>query len=242
MWRNLLRYIRIPNLLVFSTIEPIMFVLLFNFVFGGVIKLVVHGSYIDYLLPGIFVQATIFGATHTGVAIAEDLNRGMVDRFRSLPMARIAVLTGRVAADLIRNIFVVILMTGVGFAIGFRLSHGFLPYLGVLLLTVGFGVAFSWISAVIGLIAKDVETAQAAGFIWVIPLTFASSAFVPIPTMPGWLQAFSKADPVSVVVETMRELLIGGPLERNLIFSLCWIAGIMIVCIPMTLKLYKNLT
>ncbi len=242
MWRNLLRYIRLPNLLVFTTVQPVMFVLMFDFVFGGVIKLVVHGPYIDYLMPGIFMQAVVFGSTQTGIGLAEDLSGGMVDRFRSLPMARIAVLTGRTMADTVRNVFVVLLMTGVGALVGFRVTHGVLPAMAVLGIAVVFGTAFSWISAVIGLITRDVEAAQAAGFVWILPLTFASSAFVPIVTMPGWLQAFSKADPVSVVVGVMRGLLIGGPVATHLYESIAWVVGILAVCVPTTLRLYRRLT
>ena len=242
MWRNLLRYLRLPNLLVFSTVQPIMFVLLFNFVFGGVIKLVVHGPYIDYLMPGIFIQAVIFGSTQTGIGLAEDLSRGMVDRFRSLPMARVAVLTGRTMADTVRNVFVILLMTGVGVLVGFRIHNRFLPALVVLLLAVVFGTAFSWISAVIGLITRDAEAAQAAGFVWTLPLIFASSAFVPIATMPGWLQAFSKVDPVSVVVGAMRALLLGGPVATQLLQSAAWVVGILLVCVPTALRLYRQLT
>ncbi len=242
MWRNLLRYVRLPNLLVFTTVQPVMFVLLFDFVFGGVIKLVVHGPYIDYLMPGIFLQAVVFGSTQTGIGLAEDFSHGMVDRFRSLPMARVAVLTGRTMADTVRNIFVVLLMTGVGALVGFRIERGVLPAILVVIMAVVFGMAFSWISAVIGLITQDVEAAQAAGFVWILPLTFASSAFVPINTMPGWLQAFSKADPVTVVVSAMRGLLLGGPVATHLYESVAWVVGILVVCVPVTLRLYRRLS
>ena len=242
MWRNLLRYLRLPNLLVFTTVQPVMFVLLFDFVFGGVIKLVVHGPYIDYLMPGIFLQAVVFGSTQTGIGLAEDFSRGMVDRFRSLPMARVAVLTGRTMADTVRNIFVVALMTGVGAIVGFRIENGVLSALVVVVMAVVFGMAFSWISAVIGLITRDVEAAQAAGFVWILPLTFASSAFVPVKTMPGWLQAFSKADPVTVVVDAMRGLLLGGPVAVHMYESIAWVAGIVVVCVPVALRLYRRLT
>jgi ABC-2 type transport system permease protein/oleandomycin transport system permease protein len=218
-----------------------MFVLMFDFVFGGVIKLVVHGPYVDYLMPGIFLQAVVFGSTQTGIGLAEDLSGGMVDRFRSLPMARIAVLTGRTTADTVRNVFVVLLMTLVGFLVGFRLTHGILPAVAVLAMAIVFGTAFSWISAVIGLVTRDVEAAQAAGFVWILPLTFASSAFVPVSTMPGWLQAFSKVDPVTVAVDAMRGLLIGGPVATHLYESIAWVVGILVICVPSALRLYRRL-
>ena len=216
-WRNLLQYVRIPQLLVFSTIQPVMFVVLFVFVFGGAIaSSVPGGNYVNFLMPGIFVQTAVFGSTATGIGLAEDLNRGMIDRFRSLPMARSAVLAGRTFADLIRNIFVVVLMTVVGVLIGFKpFEHGVLAYVLMLLIVVGFAYAFSWISALIGLLVKDTESVQAAGFIWIFPLTFASSAFVPVETMPSWLQPIAKVNPITVTVNAGRSLLNGtATIER----------------------------
>src|SRR5207248_10615082 len=195
--RNLLKYVRVPTLLVFSTIQPVMFVVLFRYVFGGAIKLPPGLSYVDYLMPGIFVQTVVFGSTQTGVGLAEDLAGGMIDRFRSLPMARSAVLAGRTLSDTVRNVFVVLLMTGVGLLIGFRFHGGFVPSVAGLGLTVLFGFAFSWISALIGMSVRDPEAAQAAGFIWVFPLIFASSAFVPVQTMPSWLQTFARNNPIT---------------------------------------------
>lgn len=182
--RNLLRYIRLPQLLVFSTIQPVMFVLLFSYVFGGAID-VGEVDYIDFLLPGIFIQAAIFGSTQTGVGMAYDLKKGMIDRFRSLPMARSAVLGGPILADAMRITFVVLLMTGVGSAIGFRFHDGAANAVAVIALAVLFGMTFSWVSAFLGIVVKDVETAQVAGFIWVFPLVFISSVFVPVRTMSG---------------------------------------------------------
>src|SRR5438309_1483357 len=211
--RNLLRYVRLPNLLVFSTIQPVMFVLLFAYVFGGAIKgaLPQGVKYINFLMPGIFVQTVIFGSMQTGVGLADDLSKGLVDRFRSLPMARSAVLAGRTSSDMIRNVFVVLLMTAVGMAIGFRFHGGFLPAIAGLGLAVLFGLAFSWISAFIGMSVRDPEAAQAAGFVWVFPLIFASSAFVPVQSMPGWLQVFARNNPLSHTVNAIRALTQGGP-------------------------------
>ncbi|MHB1782254.1 MAG: ATP-binding cassette domain-containing protein [Acidimicrobiales bacterium] len=242
VWRNLLRYVRLPNLLVFSTVQPIMFVLMFNYVFGGVIKLTVRGPYIDFLMPGIFVQAVVFGSTQTGVALADDLSRGMVDRFRSLPMARLAVLMGRTLADGVRNLAVLVIMAGVGTAIGFRLERGLLPALAATGLALAFGLSFSWLSAVVGLVAGNVEAAQAGEMTWILPVVFASSAFVPVTTMPGWLQAFSKADPVTLTVDAMRGLVLGGPVEVRLVESLLWVAAILGVCLPYAVWRYHRLT
>ncbi len=250
--RNLLRYIRLPTLLVFSTIQPVMFVLLFTYVFGGAIKLPIPGiSYVDFLMPGIFVQSVVFGATQTGVGLAEDVSGGMIERFRSLPMARSAVLAGRTLGDTVRNMFVVLLMTGVGILVGFRFHGGFFPAVAALLLAVLFGLAFSWIMALIGLSAGNVEAAQAASFVWIFPLVFASSAFVPVQTMPGWLQGWVKINPVSTTVAAIRALTLGsstatqiqgGTTATHVLQSLAWIGGILLVFVPLAVRRYRRTT
>jgi ABC-2 type transport system permease protein/oleandomycin transport system permease protein len=241
-WRNLLQYIRIPQLLVFSTIQPVMFVLLFVFVFGGAIEASVPGgNYVNFLMPGIFVQTAVFGATATGIGLAEDLGRGMIDRFRSLPMARSAVLAGRTFADLIRNVFVVLLMTVVGVLVGFEPLEGGLPgYLVMLAIIVLFGFAFSWISALIGLLVKDTESVQAAGFIWIFPLTFASSAFVPVDTMPDWLQPIARINPITVTVNAGRSLLGGSATLETILPPLLWVGAILVVFVPLSVRAYRR--
>lgn len=239
--RNLIRYIRIPTLFVFSTIQPVMFVLLFRYVFGGAVRGLPPGvSYVDFLMPGIFVQTVIFGSTQTGVGLADDMQRGMIDRFRSLPMARSAVLAGRTLSDCVRNTFVVLLMAAVGTLVGFRIHAGVLPALAAVVLAVAFGFAFSWISALIGLTVQDVESAQTAGFIWVFPLVFASSVFVPLDTMPGWLQAFARANPISNVANALRALTNGGPTTNPLLYSLAWIIGLTLVFTPLAVRRYRR--
>jgi ABC-2 type transport system permease protein/oleandomycin transport system permease protein len=250
-WRNLLKYVRVPTLLVFSTIQPVMFVLLFAYVFGGAIK-IPGVNYRDYLMPGIFVQTVVFGSTQTGVGLAEDLSRGMIDRFRSLPMARSAVLAGRTIGDTVRNLFVVLLMTGVGYAIGFRFHAGLLDALAGIALAVLFGLAFSWISANIGLAVRDVESAQAASFVWIFPFVFASSAFVPVLSMPGWLQAFAKVNPISITVDAIRDLTLGhdlrlaaglqGTTTTHVLESLAWVAAILLVFVPLAVSRYRRIT
>ena len=238
--RNLLRYVRLPQLLIFSTIQPVMFVLLFAFVFGGAID---TGpiDYIDFLLPGILVQSVLFESTQTGVGLADDLNRGMIDRFRSLPMARSAVIGGRILSDTVRNLFVVLLMIGVGAAIGFRFHGGVAGAIAVPFFAVLLGLVFSWISALIGVMVKEVETAQVAGFIWIFPLVFLSSIFVPVETMPGWLQAFVEINPVTVTVDTLRGLALGGPVAEPMWKSLAWMAGILAV-VPLAVRRYIRTT
>ena len=238
--RNLYRYIRVPTLLLFSTIQPVMFVLLFTYVFGGAIQVPGVDRYIDYLMAGILAQTVVFGSTQTGVGLAEDLSRGIVDRFRSLPMARSAVLAGRTLSDTVRNLFVVSLMLLVGTLVGFRFHAGVGPALGAVGLALAFGLAISWISALIGLSVRDVESAQAAGFVWVFPLVFASSAFVPVASMPGWLQGFAKANPVTNTVDALRVLCLGGPTVRPVLQAVAWIAGILLVFVPLAVNRYRR--
>jgi ABC-2 type transport system permease protein/oleandomycin transport system permease protein len=240
--RNLTRYVRIPTLLVFSTIQPIMFVLLFVYVFGGAVKgsLPPGTKYVEFLMPGIFVQTVVFGSTQTGVGLAEDLSKGMIDRFRSLPMARSAVLAGRTLGDSVRNTFVVVLMTVVGVLVGFRFLAGFVPAVAALVLVVAFGFAFTWISAMIGLAVHDVESAQTAGFIWVFPLVFASTVFVPLSSMPGWLQAFARINPITCTANAVRALTIGGPTTLPVLYSLAWIVGILVVFMPLATRNYRR--
>jgi ABC transporter DrrB family efflux protein len=241
--RNLLRYRRVPSLLLFSTIQPVMFVLLFRYVFGSAIRGApgFPFAYVDYLMPGIFVQTVIFGSTQTGVGLAEDLTKGMVDRFRSLPMARSAVLAGRTLSDTVRNAFVVLLMTIVGYLVGFRIHTGIVPAAFGIVLALAFGLAFSWISAWIGLSVRDVESTQAASFIWIFPLVFASTAFAPLAFLPGWLQAWAKVNPVSVTVDSLRALLTGWPSQSfHLAASLAWVVGILVVFVPLSVSKYRR--
>ena len=205
-WRNLLRLTRNPELMVFSTVQPIIFVLMFRYVFGGAIK-IPGVPYVDFLMAGVWVQSVTFGALNTGVGLAEDLQAGLIERFRSLPMARSAVLVGRTTADLVRNFFVVIVMTAVGFMVGFRYHVSAPALIGALALVLLFSYSLSWLSALLGLIAPNAETAQAAFFPIVAVLVFASAAFVPVDTMPGWLQAFANHQPVTAVIDAVRLLL-----------------------------------
>jgi ABC-2 type transport system permease protein/oleandomycin transport system permease protein len=238
--RNLLRYLRSPDLLVFSTIQPVMFVLLFNYVFGGAIGQETGGNYINFLLPGVIVQTSIFGATQTGIGLNDDLSKGLVDRFRSLPMARAAVLAGRIIADTVRNLFVIVLMIGVGYAIGFRFENGPISAVGAIGMATAFAMVFSWISAFIGVSVKSVEAVQAASFTWIFPLTFLSSAFVPVASMPGWLQAFAKVNPMTLAVDAIRGMSIGGPVAEPAWQAGIWMVGILVVFIPLAVNSYRR--
>jgi ABC-2 type transport system permease protein len=239
--RNLLTLVRVPQLLVFSSVQPILFVLMFRYAFGGAIN-IPGVRYVDYLMPGIFGQVVAFGAIQTGIGLAEDKGKGLIERMRSLPMARSAMLAGRTFADVVRNAFVIVLMVVMGFIVGFRLHNGVLPFLGGLLLLLAFGFALAWIFALIGLSVTNAETAQAAGFPLLVPLVFASSAFVQINTMPGWLQVFSAHQPVTQTVDAMRALVLGGPTAGHVLQSLAWSIGIVAVFAPLAVRRYRQAT
>jgi len=240
-WRNLLAYVRLPELLVFSTIQPIMFVLLFRYVFGNSIALSDPTvDYVDYLMPGIFVQTAVFGAAGTGIGLAEDMAKGLIERFRSLPMARSAVLAGRTLADSVRNVFVVVLLTVVGVAVGFRIHGGVPAYLAALGLVLLFAFALSWLVATVGLGAPNGEAAQAAIFPMLFPLTFASSAFVDTSFMPGWLQVFANHQPVTVTVDAARDLVLGNPVGWGVVGSVAWSFGIVAVFGPLAVRRYRR--
>jgi ABC transporter DrrB family efflux protein len=239
--RNLLAVTRIPEQLFFSTVQPIMFVLLFRYVFGGAIH-TSGTSYVNYLMPGIFVQTVAFGSVSTSIGLAEDLQKGLIERFRALPMARSAVLAGRTTADLVRNIFVVIIMTIVGFLVGFRPTTGVAPYVAGVLLILLFAYALSWGFAVVGLSAANSETAQVVSFPLVFPLTFISSAFVPIADMPSWLRGFATYQPVSVTISACRALMLGGPTASWVIQTVAWTVGFLLVLVPLAVWRYRTRT
>ena len=233
--RNLLHYLRVPSLVVFSIVTPVMFILLFAYVFGGAIS-VPGMRYIDFLMGGILVQTVAFGSTETGVGLADDLAHGMVDRLRALPMARSAVLAGRTVADAARHAFMVVMMAGVGVVIGFRPQGGVARAALALGVVVAFGFALSWVSAAIGLAVRNVEATQMAGILWTFPLTFTSSAFVPVESMPGWLQAWAGVNPLTVTVDAVRNLLLGRPAGADLVQALLWSAVILAVFVPLAVR------
>lgn len=237
--RNLIHIGRVPQLLVFSTIQPVMFVLMFTYVFGGAIR-TPGVEYVNFLLPGILVQVVSFAAMNTGIGLAEDLSKGLIDRFRSLPMARSAVLAGRTLSDLARNVFVLLLMFGVGSAIGFRISTGVVQAFTAFAILLLFGYAMSWIGAAVGLTLRDPEAVQAAGFVWIFPLIFASGLFVPVITMPGWLQAFANNQPVSITGEAVRALVLGGPTGELAWKAIAWAAGLLAVFVPLSVARYRR--
>jgi ABC-2 type transport system permease protein/oleandomycin transport system permease protein len=242
--RNLRHFVRQPQLLIFSTIQPVMFVLLFAYVFGGAVRgsLPNGVSYIDFLLPGIFVQSVAFRATQTAVGLSEDLERGVVDRFRSMPMARSAVLVGRTTADLVRNVLIILLMIVIGYAIGFRFTAGFFQAVASIAVVAAFGLALSWIFAFVALTVRGAEAAQSAGFVVIFPLVFASSVFVPVASMPDWLQTFAKVSPVTLTANTARSFALVNGVPSSLAGTLAWIAGLLVVFIPLCVWRYRRMS
>jgi ABC transporter DrrB family efflux protein len=237
--RNLLVWMRVPAYIMFTVIQPVMFVLLFRYVFGGAIK-VPGTNYVNFLLPGIIGQTAAFATFGTAIALAQELQKGVIDRLRSMPMARSAVLAGRLVADTARMFVTIVIVVGVGYAVGFRFQNGPGLAIGMIVLATVFGLAICCIAAYTGLAIGDEESVQAFGLIWLFPLTFLSSAFVPISTMPGWLQAFANNQPVTYVIDTMRALALGGPMQANLLKSIAWLAGIFIVFVPLAVRAYRK--
>jgi ABC transporter DrrB family efflux protein len=241
--RNLRHFVRQPSLLIFSTIQPVMFVLLFIYVFGGAVsRSLPHGvAYVDFLLPGIFVQSVTFRASQTAVGLSEDLERGVIDRFRSMPMARSAVLAGRTAADLVRNVLIVLLMIVIGYAVGFRFHGGVAGAVASVAVVAAFGLALSWIFAFVALTVHGAEAAQSAGFVVVFPLVFASSVFVPVSTFPGWLQAIAKISPVTLTANAARSLALTGT-PTSLGGAAAWIGGLLVVFVPLCVGRYRRIS
>jgi ABC-2 type transport system permease protein/oleandomycin transport system permease protein len=238
--RQLRKVLRRPMFVVYLFVQPVIFVLLFRYVFGGAIKTGrVH--YVDYLMPGIIVMTAVFGALTTGLGLTEDLKAGVVDRFRSLPIARSAVLIGRTAADLATNTVTLIVMLLIGVAVGFRPSQPVYQVVLAFALVLAFAYVFSWISAYIGLVVRDPETAQSVGFIWVFPLVFASSAFVSTSSMPGVVHTFADLNPVTLTVNAARDLTIGhGHALAPTLGTLGWLAGLLLVFVPLSVRAFRR--
>jgi ABC-2 type transport system permease protein/oleandomycin transport system permease protein len=239
-WRNLLGYIRIPDAMFFSSVQPIMFVLLFRYVFGGAIN-VPGGRYVDFLIAGIFVQTVAFGGIGTAIGLADDMSKGVLERLRTLPMARFAVLAGRTTADLCRNVFVIGLITAIGYAVGFRVHTNVLLYFAAVAVLLMFAFSVAWGFATIGLRAPNGEVAQLMAFPILMPMTFASSAFVPVQTMPGWLQAFARNQPVTAAVDATRALLLGGPTTDVVLKSIAWSLALLAVFAFIAIRKFRNL-
>jgi ABC-2 type transport system permease protein len=247
--RNLIKIKRVPDLLVFTTMSPIMFILLFAYVFGSQIK--VPGlSYREFLIPGIFVQTVIFGATITGAGMADDMQKGIIDRFRSLPMSRSAVLVGRTTSDVLNNVITIVIMSATGLLIGWRIRSSVGEAIGGFLLLLAFAYAISWVMALVGLIVPSPEVVNNASFMLIFPLTFIANTFVPTNNFPSVLRAIANWNPVSTVTEAARELFGNTStkfpppdvwsLQHPVIYTLLWIVALLVVFVPLSVRQYKR--
>lgn len=250
--RNLIKMKRIPDVVIFSTIQPIMFVVLFVFVFGPSIK-IPGVPFAEYVMAGIFAQTVVFGSALTGLGLAEDLQKGIIDRFRSLPMSRSAVLIGRTTSDLLNNVLVVIIMALCALAVGWRTHTSFLEIIGGFLLLLLFAYAFSWISATIGLSVRSPEVAQSAGFIWLFPMTFLSNAFVDTRQLNSFFKTVADWNPVSAVIAATRDLFgnnvelptganvdVAWSMEHPLATTLLWIVLLLVIFVPLSIRQYRK--
>jgi ABC-2 type transport system permease protein/oleandomycin transport system permease protein len=242
--RNLRRIPRQPDIIIFGIVQPILFIVLFRYVFGGAMASapgVSGGNYAQFLMPGVFVQTVVFGAVASAaIGIAEDMQKGLMDRFRSLPMSRSSVLLGRTFSDTVRNAITVAVMIAVGMLVGFRFEGSALGAAAGVALMLLFGIALSWVAILIGLSVGSVEAAQSAGMIWLFPLTFASSAFVPAETMPGWLRVFVEHNPVTVLVDSLRGLFNGTQLGNAGWQTMAWIVGLFVVFLPLSVAKFRR--
>ncbi len=247
--RNLIKIKRVPDLLVFSTLSPIMFVLLFAYIFGSAIT-VPGVNYREFLMAGIFAQTVIFGATITGASLAEDLQKGVIDRFRSLPMSSTAVLVGRTVADVVNNVLVIFVMGLTGLLVGWRIRSSVLEGLAAVLLLLLFAFAVSWVMAFVGLSVRTPEIVNNASFIVTFPLTFAANTFVPLDNFPGVVKTIAQWNPVSAVTQASRELFGNTssavpapevwPLQNSVLYTLLWVLGLLIVFVPLSVKQYQR--
>ncbi len=242
--RNLMHYVRVPQLIVYTVVQPIMFTLLFVFVFGGAIgPTTTNGKYEDYAIPGIIIQTMIFGATGTGIKIAEDVQKGVMDRFRSLPITRGTVLLARMFTDTIWNVVAMLIMAGVGFAVGYRFHGTPLDAVWFLLLGILVALAFSCIAATLGLMVKSAQAAEMVGFTWVFPMVFLSSIFVPTATMKvDALRAFAENQPISHAADAVRALSLGNPVGDAAWITILWCLAIIAVFAPLAVWRFRRMT
>jgi ABC-2 type transport system permease protein/oleandomycin transport system permease protein len=238
--RHLLHIPQQPEQWISATIQPIMFVLLFRYVFGGAIQ-IPGVSYVNYMMAGIFVQTIVIEGMTGGIGLALDLKQGVMDRFRALPMSPVAVLLGPILSDLVRNVFIIGVMVSIGLAVGFRPDADPLALLGALGVLLAASFAVSWIGSVVALIARDPEAVQMGGFIVLFPLTFASSAFVPVESMPSWLQPFVRHQPVSVIISAVRSFVLDQPAASSSWQALAWCAVIVAICVPVSVALFRRI-
>lgn len=238
--RNVIKKFRVPQILVFSMVQPVIFVFMFRFVFGGAIQ-IPGQDYVDYLMPGIFVQTATFGMISTAIGLAEDKGSGLIERLKSLPMSRSAVLSGRVFADTMHTVLITCVMLCIGYAVGFNSHTNPLMVATGVVVLVMFGFSMAWIFAVIGLAVANGEAAQAAAFPLIAPLAFASNLFVDPATMPGWLQGWARNQPVSATANAVRACMLGGPTATKVLICVAWTVGITVVVAPIAVRRYRSI-
>jgi oleandomycin transport system permease protein len=236
--RNLIGVMRNPEALLDVTIQPIIFILLFTYVFGGALAGGSQHDYLQFLLPGILAQTIAFGGVAIGVNLNSDIEKGVFDRFRSLPIARAAPLVGAVLGDVVRYVLLCVITVGFGYVLGFRAETDALQVLAACLLAIGFALCLCWISVYIGMIARTPGAVQGILFLAIFPLTFGASTFVPVDTLPNWLQTFTDVNPLTHLVDSLRALLTGGPLASDLLWTLGWMGAILAVFVPLALRAY----
>jgi oleandomycin transport system permease protein len=238
--RNLIKTWRTPEQLIDVTIQPIIFLILFVYVFGGAIGGGSRHGYLQYLLPGLLGQGIAMGSIALGQNMNADIEKGVFDRFRSLPIARSVPLVGAVLADFVRYLILCVMCLGFGYAIGFRIETNVVALLGAVVLAIGFALCFCWVSLWVGLKVRTSGSVQGVMFLLIFPLSFGSSSFVRTSTMPGWLQAWNVVNPITRLVDSMRGLMLGGPVMNNLLITFGWMAGLLVVFVPLALRAYKR--
>lgn len=238
--RSLIKTLRTPEALIDVTLQPVIFLLLFTYIFGGAISGGDRHGYLQFLLPGMLGQSLAMGGIALGQNLNADIEKGVFDRFRSLPISRSAPLVGAVAADIVRYLTVCVVMLGFGAVMGFRIGTGVVPAVAAVALSIGFGLCFCWLSVLVGMLVRTPGAVQGVMFLLVFPLSFGSNVFVPTATLPGWLQAFVKANPMTPLVATVRGLLVGGPVAGHLLWTLVWMAGFLVVFVPLALRAYSR--
>jgi oleandomycin transport system permease protein len=240
--RSLIKTWRTPEALVDVTLQPIIFLLMFTYIFGGAIAGGSQQEYLQFLLPGLFGQTIAMASVALGQNLNADIEKGVFDRFRTLPIARSAPLVGAVGGDLVRYVILFTVMMTTGLMMGFDVTQGWVPIFAALGLSIAFALCFCWISVFVGMLVRSPGAVQGIMFLVVLPLSFGSSTFVPVETMPGWLQSFVNVNPISHLVGAVRGLMIGGPVQTNLIWTLVWMVGLVAVFFPLALRAYRRRT
>ncbi|HVQ90247.1 MAG TPA: ABC transporter permease [Mycobacteriales bacterium] len=238
--RSLIKTMRTPEALIDVTLQPIIFLVLFVYIFGGAVGAGSQHDYLQFLLPGLLGQGIAMGGIALGQNLNADIEKGVFDRFRSLPIARSAPLVGAVLADLVRYLLLCVIFLGFGYVLGFRIGTNPLALLAAVAMSIAFALCFCWISVFVGMVSRTPGAVQGVMFMLVLPLSFGSNVFVPVATLPGWLQAFVKVNPISHLVGMVRGLMLGGPVARPLLWTVVWMVGLLVVFMPLATRAYRR--